>query len=88
MKGYKGFKEDLSCYGFKYEVGKEYTTDKAKCCNYGFHFCENPLDIFGYYAPNDSRYCEVLGDGQMDKNSGDSKVACTKIKIEKNKDKR
>ena len=83
MKGYKGFNSQLQCTPgdkvFQYETEKEYETDGAKCCKEGFHFCENPFDVFNYYAPSDSRYCEVEGDGIVDK-SGD-KVAVSKIKI-------
>jgi len=81
LKTYKGFDKDLKCRGFQYEIGKEYETDKAKACKYGFHACENPLDVFKYYAPHNSRYCEVEQSGTLDKHSEDSKVASTKIRI-------
>ena len=45
MKAYKGFKADMTCRGFKYEVGKTYKTDKAVLCECGFHACEHPLDV-------------------------------------------
>lgn len=51
IKGYKGFNPDLTCREFKYEVGKEYDTDKAVSCEKGFHFCKNPFDVLGFYAP-------------------------------------
>ncbi len=81
MKGYKGFDKDLKCRGFQYEIGKEYETDKAEACECGFHACENPLDVFNYYKPADSRYCEVEQSGEIDKDGDDSKIASTKIKI-------
>ena len=60
MKGYKGFDKDLQCYGgYQYEVGRTETTDKAELCESGFHFCERPLDVFNYFAPANSRYCEI-----------------------------
>ncbi|MDY5738663.1 MAG: hypothetical protein SPK45_01805 [Anaerovoracaceae bacterium] len=83
MKTYKATEKDLTCKGFKFEVGKEYETEGTiKCCNNGFHSCENPLDIFNYYAPNNSRFfeCEASGDVSRD-NDNDTKVATRKIKL-------
>ena len=82
MKGFKGFNQKLQCRGFQFEVGKEYEEKGASCCNHGFHFCENPLDVFSYYPPADSRYCEVEGSGEIDKeDQADSKVAVSNIRI-------
>ena len=81
MKAYKGFDKDLKCRGFQYEVGKEYETSKAILCYKGFHACLAPLDVFRYYAPATSRYCEVEIDGEIEKAVDDSKIAGTKIKI-------
>ena len=81
MKTYKGFDKDLKCRGFQYEIGKEYETEKAKVCECGFHACENPLDVFNYYAPANSRFCEVEQSGDIDTRGDDSKVASTKIKV-------
>ena len=82
IKGYKGFDKKLKCRGFLYEVDKEYEQGgEIKCCNNGFHFCENPFDVFSYYPPNNSRYCEVHGSGKYDKDNDDSKVSVSKIKI-------
>ena len=82
MKGYKGFDKDLKCLDFQYEVGKDYTTEgKIEACKNGFHFCENPMDVLGYYPPSDSRYCIVESSGQEDRDGYDSKVATSKIHI-------
>lgn len=81
MKTYKGFNQDMTCRGFQYEIGKEYEEEQASCCNSGFHACEAPLDVFNYYPPATSRYCEVEQSGDIDRHGDDSKVASTKIKI-------
>lgn len=82
IHGFKGFDKDLKCRGFQYEIGKDYEQEgEVKCCERGFHFCENPFDVFRYYSPSDSRYCEVEGDGKADKANDDSKVATSHIHI-------
>lgn len=80
MKCYKGFDENLKCRNFQYEIGKEYEEEKADICECGFHACEFPLDVFGYYAPADSRYCEVDLDAN-DQKSGDSERVGKSISI-------
>ena len=81
MKSYKGFDKDLKCRGFQYEIGKEYSGQKPKACEVGFHACEMPLDVLGYYPPSSSRYCVVEQSGDIDRDGGDSKIASEKIKI-------
>ena len=81
IKAYKAFDKDLSCRGFKYEVGKEYEeTGDIKACEKGFHACPYPLDVFGYYAPAWSRFCEVEQSGKIDDSESD-KVCSSKIRI-------
>ena len=80
MKCFKGFDKELKCRDFQYEIGKEYTEEKADICNCGFHACEFPMDVFGYYFPSDSRYCEV----ELEANnqlSDDSKRVGKKISV-------
>ena len=81
MKCYKGFDKDLKCRGFQYEIGKEYEENAADICHKGFHACENTMDVFGYYNPADSRYCEVDLDTN-EQTEEDSKRVGKKIKIE------
>lgn len=81
MKAYKGFDKDLTCLGFQYEVGKEYEERRVDLCRRGFHACLAPLDVFRYYAPATSRFCEVEIDGKIEKATDDSRIAGTKIKI-------
>ena len=81
IKAYKAFDKDLSCRGFKYKVGKEYEeTGDIKACEKGFHACPYPLDVFGYYAPAGSRFCEVEQSGKIDDSESD-KVCSSKIRI-------
>ena len=81
IKSYKGFDKDLKCRGFQYEIGKEYEEPEADACRAGFHACERPLDVFNHYCPANSRFCEVEQSGEMSRDTDDSKVASTKIKI-------
>ena len=81
MKAYTGFDKDLKCRGFQYEVGKEYEEENASLCKKGFRACENPLDTFRYYAPTDSRYCEVEIEDNGERSSDDSKVFGKHIRI-------
>jgi hypothetical protein len=81
MKAYTGFDKYLKCRGFQYEVGKEYEEENASLCKKGFRACENPLDTFRYYAPTDSRYCEVDVDDNGERSSDDTKICGKHIKI-------
>ena len=82
MKAYKGFKNDMTCRGYKYEEGKTYEEEKAELCKFGFHACEDPLDCFGYYAPCDSVYHVVEMDEVSDeRHSNDSNVCAKKITV-------
>ena len=80
--GFKGFDKDWKCNGFQYEVGKTYETkEDIKLCQKGFHFCENPLDVFGYYPPTESKFAEVEADKYSKEKSEDSKIVCSSLHI-------
>ena len=82
MKTFKGMDKNMVCNGFQYKEGESYEMDgPIKACSSGFHACERPLDVFGYYPPASSRYFEVEQDGDISKDGSDSKVASSKIKI-------
>ena len=81
MRAFKGFNKDLTCRGYQYEEGKEFHTERAECCDTGFHACEYPLDCFGYYDPAHSVFHEVELSGEIDKSGDNTKVCATDIKI-------
>ncbi len=81
MKAYKGFDKNLKCRGYQYEIGGEYEEDSADLCERGFHACELPHHTFGYYAPGESRFCEVDLDATRETNDEDSKRVGKRIKI-------
>ncbi|ECJ4380283.1 hypothetical protein DLB95_24480 [Salmonella enterica subsp. diarizonae] len=79
---YKGFKQNLTCRGFQFEIGKTFEHEgKVKACSSGFHSCEYPLDCFSYYPPASSRYAETIAQGDISRDSDDSKIASASITI-------
>ena len=82
VKGYKAFDSNMQCRGMQYELGKTQVHEgKVNLCNSGLHFCENPLDIFGYYPPT-SRFAEVEGEDVSELvDCGDSKRVAKRLHI-------
>ena len=79
---FKGFDKNLKCRDFQYAIGKSYENKAgAQACEYGFHACEYPLDVFGYYAPGLSRYALVEQSGAISRHGSDNNVASSKIKV-------
>lgn len=45
IQAFKGFKQDLTCRDFQYEIGKTYEHQgDVEACSSGFHACEHPLE--------------------------------------------
>ena len=66
-KGFKGFNKDLTCRNFQFSENAEFSQDGDPVpCKNGFHYCENPLDVFNYYPPNgDNVYTTVEARGSV-----------------------
>ena len=86
MKVYKGTNKNMQCTPggkvFQYEQGVTYEKPKAELCAHGFHACEAPLDVLGYYAPGyGSRYFEAELEDVSPERRDDSKVCGKKITL-------
>lgn len=83
MKGYKAFNKGWKCKDFQYEIGKTYELpegEKLEICKCGFHFCKNPIDVFGYYPmSNDTLIAEIEAIGDIVQQG--TKYCTNKIKI-------
>ncbi|HBO0033322.1 TPA: hypothetical protein L4A02_003227 [Pseudomonas aeruginosa] len=83
VTAYKGFKQDLTCRGYQFEIGGTYKHEgEVEACASGFHSCEYPLDVFGYYAPGESRFAIVKASGQLSRHDDDSKIASATLVVE------
>jgi hypothetical protein len=73
ITSFKGLTHEFKCRKFQFEVGKTYSVSGGvKACSSGFHACENPLDVWGYYPIIDddgrlTRYAEVEQSGSTDR---------------------
>ncbi|HCF0041586.1 TPA: hypothetical protein NH590_000294 [Pseudomonas aeruginosa] len=83
VTAYKGFKQYLTCRGYQFEIGGTYKHEgEVEACASGFHSCEYPLDVFGYYAPGESRFAIVKASGQLSRHDDDSKIASATLVVE------
>ena len=83
IKSYKAFNQDMTCRDFQYEVGKTYEIDgDVELCQNGFHACENPLEVFQYYAPARSKFAVVTQSGKIKQEDDAGKIASAKITID------
>jgi len=68
----KGFKEDLTCRGYQFEIGGTYKTGAENitaddlCSSKVFHYCKSLQQVHSYYNVQDknNRYCEVAPLGE------------------------
>ncbi len=82
MFGYKAFNNDMTCLGFQYEVGKEYSTsEEIRLCKHGFHFCENIIDCFLYYSQPDARFAKVEAVGKVIRSDVGTRCVTDRIRI-------
>jgi hypothetical protein len=80
IKGFKGFNKDLMCRDKQYAIGKEEVENVAQLCKGGLHFCENPHDVFNYYAAgNNNRFCEVEAAEVSEEKENDSKRVAKRL---------
>ena len=80
VKGFKGFKQDLTCRGFQYEIGKTYEYDgDIELCRQGFHFCRELRNVHDFYDLKQSRICEIVADGKIEDDG--IKSVCSRIII-------
>ena len=80
---YKGFNQNLTCRGYQFDIGCTYKHEgPVEACASGFHSCEYPLDVFGYYAPGESRFAIVKASGQLSRHDDDSKIASATLVVE------
>ncbi|MBJ9257262.1 hypothetical protein I5495_07945, partial [Citrobacter amalonaticus] len=80
---FKGFNKELKCRDYQFEIGKTFHHEgKVEACGSGFHACECPFDVFGYYPPANSRFAETISFGVTDREEGgDTKIASASITI-------
>lgn len=52
VEGYKIVNDDMTCHGFKFEVGVKHKLGDdgpLELCKHGFHFCKYPSGVWAYY---------------------------------------
>ena len=81
VHGFKGFDRNWQCRGKQYAPNSSHEELEAKLCERGLHFCEHPLDCFGYYAPKDSVYAEVTAESPTEEGGDDTKRVTKKLHI-------
>jgi len=84
MKGYKATNADMTCRGFKFELGKWYKHEgEIKQCESGFHFCVHPSGPWSYYNDKGTRLFAVEARDVIEEYTpgSDLKVVCREIRL-------
>ncbi len=84
---YKGFNADWTCRDYQFEIGKTYDHDgDVVACSYGFHSCENPIDVLAYYLIDKNgdlaKFARTTSSGAIARHNTDTKIASAKITID------
>ena len=80
IKGYKGFNKGLICRDKQYAENTVFNEDRATLYESGMHFCENPLNVLGYYPyynsgiKSFSEYAEVEAPENVIESNGEKSV--------------
>ena len=83
IESIKGFDLNFQCRDYQFKVGETYIHDgDVEVCARGFHgIGGNPLEVFGYYPPGQSRYASTTQGGKIARHDNDSKIAGARITI-------
>lgn len=82
MIGYKATRQDLTCRGTQYKIGKtkRHYSPRFGVCEGGLHFCTELVDCLNYYDPS-NRFFEVEARWVKNEKTDDSKRVARSIKI-------
>ena len=83
IESIKGFDLNFQCRDYQFKVGETYIHDgDVEVCARGFHgIGGNPLEVFDYYPPGQSRYASTTQGGKIARHNNDSKIASARITI-------
>jgi len=79
---YKGFDMNWKCRDMQYAVGETFEhKGTVAACSGGLHACEDPLHVFRYYRPANSKFAVVEQSGTLSRHDEDSKVASSRLTV-------
>jgi Pentapeptide repeats (8 copies) len=65
--GYKATDKDMKCRGHQFVIGEWSEVEgEIKECGNGFHFCEQPSGVWGYYSNLTTRVFKIEAEGVLD----------------------